>query len=136
MKFYSPEEDIVVNTLAAIPSCIEKLNFLLNIREENGEFSHWGLERVHGKQRARAAISEAYRSVLREVLIKPVRDLWDEVGLLCADVEGQSRIEYFRRLSEAAYVPQLKLQPDELHLHFTLAALLLAAQDQRANRSA
>jgi hypothetical protein len=136
MRFYSPEEDIVVNTLAAIPSCIERLNFLLDIREADGEFAHWGLERVHGKTRARAAINQAYRSVLRDVLKTPVKNLCQEVEDLCADVEGQSNVEYFRRLRDAANVLSLKIQADELHLRFILDGLLLAAKGRRANQNA
>jgi hypothetical protein len=136
MKFSSPREDFVVNTLAAIPSCIEKLNFMLNIREENGEFVHWGLERMHGSQSTRAALREAYRSVVRDVLSTPVQDLWNEVDVLRGDVDGQSNYEYFRKAREAVLVPVPNGQADELHLRFILDGLLLAAKGRRASRNA
>jgi hypothetical protein len=136
MRFYSPEEDVVVNTLAAVPSCIERLNFLFDMRETDDEFVHWGLERVHGKKHARAAMNQAYRTVLRDLLKIPITDLWQEIEVVCADVEERSNIEYVRQLSEAANVPPVRQRADELHLRFILNGLLLAATARRANRNA
>lgn len=132
MAFLSALQDIQKTTLKAITGSLRKLEYLAQLRDGTGEYSHWGLTRVHGKERADVALAESHRSELSKVLRTPLQSLE-------ADAEESSREEgvpegqFLERLS--AKLPRL-LPPDpgagsSRHFSSVLQALSSLRRAQR-----
>lgn len=80
----SPLEDFSENTLAAIPGVLGKLRYLANLREDGGEYHHWGMERRHGRSAASHAIADSHAEIFSLILRTPISELWAEVNQLAA----------------------------------------------------
>lgn len=74
----SPFEDFSGTTLAAIPGVLGKLRYLAELREDDGEYHHWGMERRHGKTAANDAIAGSHSEIFGEILRTPLEGLWME----------------------------------------------------------
>lgn len=131
MAFLSALQDVQKITLKAISGSLRKLEYFAQLRDGSGGYSHWGLTRVHGKERADIALAESHRCELSNVLRTPLQ-------ILEADVEESGREEgvpegqYLERLS--AKLPRL-LPPDPgagSSRHFS--SVLQALSSLRRNR--
>ncbi len=83
MSLLSAIDDLLVNTLTAIPGLLDRLEYLSGLKA--GEhYAHWGLIRVHGERAAQRALTDAHALVLSEVLRTPLRKLVEDVESACA----------------------------------------------------
>jgi len=125
MSLLSAWEDFQQTTLKAIAGSLRKLEYLAQLRDGKGGYSHWGLTRVHGEERARAALAESHKSELSNVLRTPIRMLEQDAEESSREA-GMTEGEYLARLS--AGLPRL-LPPEpgagsSRHFSSVLHALL------------
>ena len=88
---FSAIEDFERTTLAALPGTLAKLEYVASLRQENGEYCHWGLARVHGEKSAERAISEAHTKLFVLALRMPIAQLWEEVTRMAAERRTRPR---------------------------------------------
>lgn len=138
MAFLSALQDVQKNTLKAIGGSLRKLEYLAHLRDAAGGYVHWGLTRVHGKERADVALAESHRCELSNVLRTSLQIL--EADAEQSSVEaGVPEGQYLELLS--AKLPRL-LPPDpgagsSRHFSSVLQALLsLRRARLDANRQA
>ena len=70
-------EDFKKNTLRALPTVLEKLAYICSLQTSHG-YSHWGLTRIFGEQRAQRAISAIHGELATELVRTPIRELCRE----------------------------------------------------------
>lgn len=104
MALLSALQDIQRTTLKAITGSLRRLEYLAQLRDGRGGYSHWGLTRVHGEERAETALAECHRSELSKVLRTPIRTL--EV-----DAEESSREA---GMPDGQYLAQLNSKSQQL----------------------
>jgi hypothetical protein len=75
MTLLSALQDVQKTTLSAIAGSLRRLEYLAELRDDGGAYSHWGLTRIYGKERAASALQESHRSELSKVLRTPLRNL-------------------------------------------------------------
>jgi len=80
MTLLSAHDDFVLRTLGALQGCWARLVYTAQLRDENGRYLHWGLDRVYGTEKAQATMQQAHREVFRQVLRKKMEDLAREEG--------------------------------------------------------
>jgi hypothetical protein len=112
MTFLSPFDDLVVNTLAAIPGWLAKLQYLSRLRGPQGEYAHWGLARLHGDAPAHRAALDAHQMIFSQILRTPLAALLEDAG--------QSSTS--QHLSPGTYVETLSSEALELAPHGIAAA--------------
>ena len=137
MPLVSALDDILVNTLAAIPGLLGRLEYLSGLRA-GGSYGHWGLSRVHGERTAQQALTDAHELVLSEVLRTPLRKLVEDVETACIESDRRPSV-YLQEL----YRKYPTLLPEEVgggstrHFSSVLHALsALASAPQHATRPA
>jgi hypothetical protein len=130
MTFLSPLEDLLTNTLAALPGLLAKLEYLAGLKI-NGRYGHWGLARVHGEATAVHTLAEAHQMMITEVLRAPLRRLLEETTACCVARELKP-YEFLMTLSEKPS----RLLPDEVaggssrHFNSVLHALSALSRSQ------
>jgi hypothetical protein len=75
VRLFSTFDDFNRTTLASVPGVFGKLDYIAGLRDENGQYQHWGLARVYGEEAAQQAIAEAHRTLFLQLLRMPLRDL-------------------------------------------------------------
>ena len=75
MTLQSALEDLQETTLKAISGPLRRLEYVAHLRDRAGDYSHWGLNRVYGRDGAAKALTQAHRAVLSQVLSTPLRNL-------------------------------------------------------------
>src|SRR5436190_19800781 len=80
MSLLTALQDFQDRTLAGLDGPLARTLYLLRLKSETGEFSHWGLQRAHGDERARQAIVSSWKQLRREVLRSDVRTLLAEAS--------------------------------------------------------
>jgi hypothetical protein len=137
MKLLSAAEDLAIRTLGNLNGSLCKLLYLGGLRDSEGRYFHWGLARVHGDGESQGAAKEAHAAALKEVLRKPIQQLWSEV-------EASSGSKAARIKRELALQGESKLLPEgcsrrsESHFNSVLRALaeLSRARKRGPNRPA
>jgi hypothetical protein len=122
-------QDFESTTLAAVPGLLGKLHYIAWLHDEQGNYSHWGLERTHGAGPAQRAIRMAHAVLLTHILRAPLRAL--EEDLQYSTRSGEVTAEQFllsliRRLPYA--IPEKSGEPSARHLRAVLHALSLLAE--------
>ena len=79
MPLFSASEDFARRTLSAISGLLSRLAYMTSLRDEQGNYHHWGLARTHGDAAAAEAMRRAHMEVLAEVLRTPLSQLMREV---------------------------------------------------------
>lgn len=123
MNLLSAAEDISIRTLGAVPGTLRRLAYLAELRDDNGVYRHWGLERTFGEE-AETALEEAHEESLIEVLRTPIPELWNELGVQSEGL-GTSATEQIGRLSrlgESIYPPACA---GAFRAHFNLVLFVL-----------
>ena len=69
MRRRTAQADLVERTLDRIPSLLGKITFLSELKR-GGEYSHWGMERLHGRADTASAISAAHTRCVLDFLSK------------------------------------------------------------------
>ena len=124
MTFLSAYEDFVVRTLAPLRGWLARLLYLGSLRNQSGEYGHWGMARTFGPASASEALAQAHTEVWLSVLRTPISSLYAEAQ----DLDRGS--ETWRGLRE-------KLTPPEAgggsrrHFNSILVALSLLSQAER-----
>ena len=135
MTLLSTLGDFVSRTLAALPGAWGKLRYMAELREVDGRYSHWGMERIHGEAAVQRALAEAHQSVFLEVLRTPLRDLLDDAAIAASE-QGVPPSGYLQDLGAApALLPPDLVGGSARHFNSVLLALShLARGRSRANR--
>ena len=124
MPFLSAFDDFVLNSLGAVPGQLGKLLYVAELRDRDGRYSHWGMERIHGEGAAQSSIQQAHGVVLSETLRQPLANLWKEVVARSQD-EGMSPADWLAQQMSPTdrLVPHSRGAGSERHLKAVLAAL-------------
>lgn len=121
MTLLSAYEDFVGKTLASLPGLLARLVYLGSLRDDAGDYRHWGMSRTFGQRGASEALAQAHAETWLEVLRTPIPALLAETQ----DLEMGS--ETWRGQPE-------KLTPSEVsagtrrHFNSILLALSLLSQ--------
>lgn len=133
MRLKSAREDFEANTLGAVPGLLGKLSYISQLSDNNGAYSHWGLERLYGNDAARHAISAVHRTLLSKILKAPLRVLLDDVAKSCSN-QQLTEGEFLFSLNAAHSLPESPPPASTQHLKSVLHALLALAENRnRAN---
>jgi hypothetical protein len=130
MRLLSPIDDFLTNTLSALGSLLDRLEYVAGLQSE-GKYQHWGLSRTYGEQTAHEVIEEVHRFNYLETLRSPLKVLADEVSR-GAEQKGLDEASYVRDLS--AISPKLTPKTtagSAKHLESVLAALLKIVQNRK-----
>jgi len=65
----------VFRTLTVLPNCLSRLLYLRSLRDQAGNYQHWGLTAEYGQERTRTAFEEAHRTAYQQFLQSEVSDL-------------------------------------------------------------
>jgi 2-methylaconitate cis-trans-isomerase PrpF len=75
MPLFTAFEDFTSRTLNAFPTALQRLHFVSSLRTKAGKYSHWGMKRTFGRDRANEAIDRAHRELAIEILDTPIPQL-------------------------------------------------------------
>lgn len=137
MTLKSALEDLSLTTLRALAGCLQRLEYLAGLRVEEGDYSHWGLRRVHGETPAKKALIKAHKEVISEVLSTPLRLLLEDVETSSA-TSGVHAEAYLEALAEkdAQLVPKNPGAGAARHLRSVLHALVGLERSRGRQRNA
>jgi hypothetical protein len=76
MKFRSAKDDLQVTTLAALRGTPARLDYVAGLRRGE-DYEHWGLEKVHGREAAQAALAETHQDLTAALLREPLARIFD-----------------------------------------------------------
>ena len=128
MTFLSAAEDLELRTLSALPGALARLAYLEGLYEQGTGFRHWGMERVHGREKSSDALRRGYENQVGQLVARDVRSLWREWTL--ADGLELSELPSKAQSARSQLSP---IRAAHLNLVFeTLAALETARQQQQA----
>jgi len=133
MQLLSADDEFVLKTLQEVPGCLGKLEYLNGLRDERGQLGHWGLEKIHGARKAKAALEKAYQRVLGKMLQTPMRELWNEYLDGCEEI-GEQPHARIRRIQKSIveHMPDEMGPAQQAHINLVLDVLcLLAEKEQR-----
>jgi hypothetical protein len=137
MTLKSAFEDLSLTTLEAVSGYLRKLEYLAGLREDKGEYSHWGFRRVQTS--ARKAFNTAHRAAISEVLSTPLRLLMQDVER-SSELAGVAAEKYLESLAERdeGLLPKNPGAGSARHLSSVLHALLglERARERNATRRA
>ncbi len=80
MVLLSAAEDFAERTLSRIRGALARLQFVAALRDGNGNYQHWGMQKRHGAESTRKALQEAHRQAAADCLRTPIRQLAKEVA--------------------------------------------------------
>ena len=126
MALRSAVEDFDTCTLDAIPSLLGKLDYLADLHDGRGNYSHWGMGRVFGKDAARRAMRSSHAAVVTRLLRTPLRELTEDLHR-SASMQGKSAIEFLSSLEARAQNAMPVGSPAGAEKHFMAVLHALAA---------
>ena len=121
MTFLSAYEDFVVRTLASLRGGLARLVYLGSLRNDAGDYCHWGMSRTFGQSRTSEALAQAHAEAWLEVLRTPIPALFAETQ----DLEMDS--ETWRGQREKLTPPEAS-GATKRHFNSVLLALSLLSQ--------
>jgi hypothetical protein len=78
MTLLSAYEDFVGRSLASVRGSLAKLVYCGSLRDDAGDYCHWGMSRTFGQGSASEALAQAHTEVWLEVLRTPIPALFAE----------------------------------------------------------
>jgi hypothetical protein len=131
MKLLSPNDEFVLNTLNEVPGCLGKLEYLNGLRDEQSQIRHWGLEKIHGAEKAKMALENAYLILLRKMLETPLRELWNEIQQGC-EKSGEKTGTKLQtiQLHITEHIPSAMGPAQRAHIKLVLDVLCLLADKE------
>ena len=130
MTLKSAIQDVQERTLRAVTGALAKLQYIISLRNQDGSYSHWGLERIHGEAATQNALKDAHRgvvsSILRTELRKLFRDLQETSG---SEKEASDLLDQLQ--ASPQIVPPKSAAGTERHLNSVLHALARLVKSQR-----
>ncbi len=133
MPLFSASEDFARRTLSAISGLLPRLAYMTCLRDEQGDYRHWGLERTHGAAAAAEAMRRAHLEVVAEVLRTPLSQLMREVEDTQQVALGVPQILLKESAPLQSIVPAGAQAATRSHAQATILALC-ALQDARNRR--
>ena len=124
MPLRSAYEDFVGVTLHAVPGAAGRLLYLRSLRDSEGSYHHWGLERTYGKEVSCQAIAQAQSDVIQKLLRSPLRRLVDDLL-----VQDRREMEELLRSGEQMVAGLSKSEAAHLEYLFSALTALPAPQD-------
>jgi hypothetical protein len=124
MTLSSALEDLRSTTLRTLAGGLRRLEYLSRLRDGAGNYTHWGLARVHGDLAAAKALAEEHRAVTTDLLAMPIFHLLEDLEE-SSQQAGMPALTYLERLS-AQGQQLLPVEPcagQAPHLSSTLHAL-------------
>jgi len=124
MTLQSAFEDLQETTLKSISSPLRRLEYVAHLRDRSGDYSHWGLNRVYGREGAAKALTQAHRAVVSQVLSTPLRSLVGDAEQ-AAGPAGSDGKEFLEKLAVEGkeLLPKAPEAGSERHLTSVLHAL-------------
>jgi len=136
MTLISALEDLHQTTLKAVSGFLRRLEYLSGLRDKEGDYEHWGLNRVYGDLASKRALAQAHRAMLSKVLTTPLKDLVDDAEE-SSKLAGVQATTYVERLSHTTpnLLPTEPGAGSARHLNSVLHALasLLRSRKPGAN---
>jgi hypothetical protein len=130
MTLKSAIQDVQDRTLRAVAGALAKLQYLVSLRNPDGSYSHWGLERVHGEAATQNALKDAHRGVVSSILRTELRNLVRELQETSAsEKEAADLLDHLQASSQIA--PAKPGAGTERHLNSVLHALARLVKNQR-----
>ena len=136
MTLFSAYQDLVLRSLAGLAGPLEKLVYLGSLRDDAGNYCHWGMSRTFGCQQASEALAQAHTEVWLEVLRTPIPALFDESRRLAADTEVATRSEIWRGQLEKLTPPNPGGGTERHFSSILLALSLLSRTAKEPNQRA
>jgi hypothetical protein len=137
MTLTSALEDLRSTTLKTIVGGLRRLEYLSGLRDGAGNYTHWGLARVHGELAASKALAEEHRAVTSNLLAMPMAYLLEDLEE-SSQQAGVPAITYLQRLHAQgqSLLPADPCAGYAPHLSSTLHVLscLVKAHPQFASR--
>lgn len=132
MTLKSAMQDLQERTLRAVSGLLGQLDYLAGLRSQDGGYSHWGLERVHGQEATRRVLRDAHKAVVANILRTPLRNL----------VRDAEESASFRQAETSQLLQGLREHPEQVipanaevgterHLNSVLHALLRLVRNRR-----
>jgi hypothetical protein len=78
MTLKSALQDLKETTLAAVSGLLGKLVYLASLRV-HGDYQHWGMEMLHGREATERALRTAHAEVVSRVLRMPLERLVEDL---------------------------------------------------------
>lgn len=121
-----------MRTLGYVPGLFGKICYLAKLRNEDGEYDHWGFKRSHGAELASESMHTAHRIIFAEVLRSRVTELCSELEI--ASLEQCLKNQELR----THLIPKGTGRGLQLHFNAVVAAVsaLGEAQRQSSHRDA
>jgi hypothetical protein len=97
MTLKSALQDLKETTLAAVSGLFGKLVYLASLRR-HGNYQHWGMEMVHGREAAERALRAAHTEVVGRVLRTPLANLLEDLqqSSLSSGMAAETYVEKMR----------------------------------------
>ena len=130
MTLLSAYEDFVSRTLASLPGLLARLVYLGSLRDDSGDYCHWGMARTFGQGSTSEALAQAHNEAWLEVLRTPLPALFAEAQ------DSELGSEAWREQPEKLAPPNTS-RVAKRHFNSILLALSLLSQSaQEPNRRA
>lgn len=131
MVLTSAAEDFEGRTLRAVPGLLGKLRYVVTLLNENiGEYSHWGLQRVHGSYNAQKAMRASHGALVSRILKTPLQDLAADLQHSAANAQ-MTDYELLSGLGIAdGGIPDDKYKASAKHFSSVLHTLFALAQSR------
>jgi hypothetical protein len=134
MALLTAYDNFLQRTLAIVPGSWGKLIYVSGLRQGDGDYEHWGLARVYGRNAASDALQRAHRDAVQHVLRTPLRELVHDARI-CAGAQRMDVATYFRQFVAD---PQALLPPkvgggSARHLSSVLQAVAALGQVRKAS---
>ena len=130
MTLLSAYEDFVGRTLASLPGPLARLVYLGSLRDDAGDYRHWGMSRTFGQGSTSEALAQAHAEAWLGVLRTPIPTLFAETQ------DSEKGNETWREQPEQLAPPNVS-GGTKRHFNSILLALSLLSQSaQEPNRRA
>ena len=82
MTLLCASDDFRFRTLSAFQCLLQKLAYVTGLRDNAGQYHHWGMRRAYGERAARAALAEVHSQLWIDVLRAPIPKLLEQLQQL------------------------------------------------------
>jgi hypothetical protein len=133
MNLTSANDDFL-RTLKSVPGLVGKICYMARLRNDSGDYEHWGLKKIHGYEQALESMATAHKIIFAEILRSRLANLYSEAEakrLQCGDEE-----EFLKQLQHLRAMGVPRHCGKRQHLHFSAvieAVLALAASQYPSN---
>lgn len=131
MTLKSAMQDVEDRTLRAVTGVLAKLNYLVSLRGQDGTYSHWGLERVHGEAATQSALKDSHRGLVSLILRTQLRNLVRDLKESAESEEAAEDLLGQLQERSAHVVPPKPGAGTARHLNSVLHALSRLVRNQR-----